>query len=527
MNKSLDDPQLAYEKRQKLEIQCSQLKTEVDGALKQYRLLVEQTGMLQRAHYTKTGPKILQRLEKLESDRMSHTKTTYSKYVANTHTVIPTVRELCDRLIHYTDQISPPNQVSQFVHSILFSLKEPLKPPKVPRFKPFGDANDSDTEDETIATNFHQTIFSIHSSYHDIATKDGSNVPVVDAETGTRHEPKPVQNDSEQLQAPAESTTLPKSDSDDFVEPEVTPISIDDTEVAKEEPQPTDVTQPKETPQDANIPETNTDNGDTLIPETNNDTKDAPKEQKEHLGGWVDDFLSSGGSGTEEFSVPSSKPFADSANVMSKKPLFQHTAPKSPRNVTEKAELPFEQPKSKIPSQSPRKQEERTLEPEKAIEPEVTPKETEDDTSVEGMKAKLKQKVQENDYYQLFGVTSSDTLATITQKRKELNKSLHPDNFVPNSAEKEAAVAKLVRINDVYNSVFRNQKTKTLYDKLCAYRKKYDTLLDSPRELLQRAVTNLNLVGKAVKRANLPTDLLDEVSLLLKMIEEARGIVPQ
>ena len=83
-----------------------------------------------------------------------------------------------------------------------------------------------------------------------------------------------------------------------------------------------------------------------------------------------------------------------------------------------------------------------------------------------------------------------------------------------------------MQVNDAFSSVFRTTKTKTLYDKLCAYRKKYESLLEASDALLQRAITNLHLLGRAVQKANLPKELQQEIEIVLDMVKETRNITP-
>lgn len=450
---------------------------------------------------------MLQRLEKLEFERMEKTKVTFSKYVANTYTVIPTIRQLCDRLIFFTDQVNPPNQISQFVHSVVFSLKEPLKAPKIPRYRPFGDAGDSYTDDEIISNHFNQVVFSIQSSY---------NVKVAEKLDETKNTTETVNNDDDddndyneenqddETQPEKEISTennennVQKSDRNEtlnssFDEPPITAISIEENDSTDQK-------------------------SDLFDTENKIDTEsyDTPPVEKKVSGAWVDDFLAGGTQtpGGPDFTVPSSNPF-ETKRAPTKTYSKIITASKNEKTQVQEDSQDF------TPKSEPEPVESKEEEEEEEIEEQI------DLSTIEGMKTQLQKLISSNDYYCLFEVTSTDDIAKITAKRKEINLRLHPDNFVPDSKEKKAAVVKLVKVNDVFNSVFRNEKTKNLYDKLCAYRKKYNTLLEAPDGLLQRAVSNLNLVGKAVKRANLPEDLYEEVSLVLQMIEKSRGITPQ
>lgn len=392
--------------------------------------------MEQRTHFVEEAPAILRKFENLERERVSKTKNTYSKYVANAYTIIPTTRELCDKLIFVTDQMSPEKQISQYVRSVLSNLKEPIKAPRVPRFKPFGDVNEDDMDDPEIVERFEKDIVDVKSIYHITLEKE---IRKENNNTKVKKEPLFTKSKEENDEESNSNSAASSDVFDDLIHPEA-------------------------------------------VKEQEDDKNEAEVKEEETIS-------SEEVSSTEDIGIKVEPRIAES---------------KEEENIRDST--------GSLP------------------EPEHISLFDDDEDPLDEitkLKNQLNEILQENDYYALLKVKPSDSLATITKSRKDINNRLHPDNFDPHSTAKQKAVDKLVKVNDVYSSVFRNEKTKILYDKLCAYRKKYESLLDAPDELLQRAVTNLNLVGKTVQKANFPEDLYKEVNLVLELIQKARNISPQ
>lgn len=148
-----------------------------------------------------------------------------------------------------------------------------------------------------------------------------------------------------------------------------------------------------------------------------------------------------------------------------------------------------------------------------------------DDTS-KRMLAELENTVEQNDYYKLFEVEPTAELKHITRMRRELHKRYHPDNFSGNPAAKSVAISTMMTINEVFTNVFKNPQARELYDKLCLYRAEYANLLKTADPMLQRAATNLSILAKALRKANMPAALNTEVQQVLVVIKKSRGISP-
>merc|ERR1712137_92058 len=104
--------------------------------------------------YTDKLPNALRTLEAIELNRIKLTKKSYCRYAGIIHTAIPVSRQMCDQIVFCSDQIDPESHLASFVNVILSSLKKPIKPPRVPRYKVFGDPNDSDEDDPLILSSF-------------------------------------------------------------------------------------------------------------------------------------------------------------------------------------------------------------------------------------------------------------------------------------------------------------------------------------------------------------------------------------
>jgi hypothetical protein len=441
----------------------------MDVAFRAYRSLVEECGNMQRQYFTKDTPSILATLEKVEKGRVACSKVAYSRYAANSYSIIPTTREICDKLILFTDRINSTERTSQFVQNVLQSLKGPLQLPRVPRLKLFGDASGDMVEDPSICALFEKTLSEIQ-EVNGIDLRDKDYKPPV----------------------------LPTVSLDEVVE--IEEESRGALVIEKALPEGVETSEP-----------TNEVNPPPVESETTHSSEVAKELESEKISlpgtsvGWINDVISGTDSVSRDEGTFLSTPFAGQTNFTSSFVFPTNSfKPASAEPIAEPVEVTVEENLENL---------------DESLNVQVPHEEESWATRISAILAKT-------DFYTLLESTSASSLDEISAKRKEINRRLHPDNFVPNSEEKNKAVELLVRVNDVYSSVFRNAKTKTLYDKLCAYRNKYSTLSEAPDALLQRAITNLNLLGRAVLRTNLPSDLQEEIDLVLLMVKETRGIVP-
>ena len=712
--KSLDDQSLTYEKRQKIEQQIQQIKGELEATSVSYNKAVQATVQHLQIHFTEKVPEILSQLETIEEERIKSIKVSYSKYAAVAHAAIPTTREMCDQMMFYTDQLNPQQQLSQFVGSILYSLKEPLKPPQVPRFQAYGDAGPSTQEDEVISFHFHKFVNTIKS-----ATGEAFDIT-----KNTKHKnepkpaPRPAQNDDdddvmeratphssfdrlpsienlpiEQLSFPSGDSPAPNTIPSDYSYPSTPtgdepaysfplppaeesapgaftskfdnyPSSFDPTSISTPYPTPTPLSTPYPTPTPLSTPDPSftgiesvpgeagtlklessfpsypeTPTGDEPLfadqssefnfekqekseeaneppfpspepsqspstpdsaPYPSLDTKQeqveavptpapapaptpapasAPVPVKESLPpqkielstdwindtvtskpqqtrkstntGWLDDIrkiqtLRPAASSSDQ--KPLAKPAISASSVPVAAPEVapllpstsstektQQAAPLSksainiqPPSSSQPSLLPASSPSSSLskssgsipyPNSSPALQEPATggAKPAGANTVEISP-------AVQHSLDQLKEIVKKNDYYSIVNSNPTDNTATIGSNAKELVVKYKAILLMDDKLTKQDATNKLVALNEVCSTVFRNEKTRSLYDKVCTYRREYNNLLKTPNDLLQRAVTNLNLLASTIKKANFPVSLQEELDGILEIIKKHRNI---
>lgn len=139
---------------------------------------------------------------------------------------------------------------------------------------------------------------------------------------------------------------------------------------------------------------------------------------------------------------------------------------------------------------------------------------------------RLQEVSQRNDYFKLFELTAQTNVEEINKKRRELTRKLHPDQFTNDKEAQEDAGKRLAKINEVYVNVFKEESSLEVYKKLCLYRKEYQNLLRHREEMLQAASNNLVKMKKVMKGANMPTELREEIDLVLLLLKQFKNIEP-
>eukprot|EP00004_Rigifila_ramosa_P009048 TRINITY_DN20507_c0_g1_i1.p1 TRINITY_DN20507_c0_g1~~TRINITY_DN20507_c0_g1_i1.p1 ORF type:complete len:504 (+),score=115.74 TRINITY_DN20507_c0_g1_i1:97-1512(+) len=122
----------------------------------------------------------------------------------------------------------------------------------------------------------------------------------------------------------------------------------------------------------------------------------------------------------------------------------------------------------------------------------------------------------DNDYYYIFGVAPTASMEDLAKRRRDLAQDSQPD----------ADETQMSRINLIYTNVFKREDTRELYDRLCSYRKFYPALLSQSDESLQRAATNFSVLKKALKKANMPAELIVEMEALEAWLATHKNILP-
>jgi hypothetical protein len=485
LQKQLDNQTLNYEKRQKLEIQSNQIKTELESVNLFYKKSIPTTVNATRVYYTEKLPLLLNSLEGFELERVKLIKTTYHKYAAIAHTAIPITRQICDQLIFSTDH-SEENDQKIFVSSIASAISPPLKPPRVPRYKVFGDPNDSDEEDRVIIDGFERYTHG-NSSKAALPVDANSSAASNDNPLSVSDADIPVQESAEKL----------------FSNQPVSENQAETTVEITQSPEPKDSSGSHQHESQVNVP-------------TSVKVAESTPAPLVSSGNWVDDILG--------FSGPSKQPPVSSLRTSAQKkpslpseatpvsaPVAGSTPTPNPNSASTPASIPIAHtsthqgeltPKLSPPELSPDYQ---------LLSDPETVKEVE---SLESQLARLQDLVGENDYYVLFDIHHAEDLPSILNKKNALL-----EKFAGQSQ-------RITLIHEVYSSIFRNDKTKNLYDRLCAYRREYNNLLVTDTDRLQRAVTNLDLLGKTVHKAGFPSGLHTEVTCILTIVAKHRNISP-
>jgi hypothetical protein len=138
----------------------------------------------------------------------------------------------------------------------------------------------------------------------------------------------------------------------------------------------------------------------------------------------------------------------------------------------------------------------------------------------------LKKQSEENDFVKLFNFAENelsldddfeDQQPLFAKKRKEITQSLHPDKYT--GQEQIDASARLALVNSVYKNVFSKKSTFQVYTRIAAFRQFYATFPSRSLSELEAAHRNFLAVKNSLRKQSMPMQLLEEVSLVLRIIE--------
>ena len=149
LNKQLQSSP-SYDKRQKLELQISQTKMDIQNLTQQYQKCIKTITVLQRALYNEKMPQYFSSFQQIEEERVEILRSVNYSYISILHSSIPTTREVCDEILFLTDKISKESQIKTVIQHLDDNNFNNPKTfvPKIPKFKQSTDTNaDSDEED--------------------------------------------------------------------------------------------------------------------------------------------------------------------------------------------------------------------------------------------------------------------------------------------------------------------------------------------------------------------------------------------